>query len=435
MNEKSFKVYNHLLDQLESGRWDDGSKFPGARKLALEAECGFPLMQTVIEILCQQGILVTKARSGTYVTKNWRQRVLSSNIFVVQPDLKEIISRKNSLPEGLRYSKEFNSGMFEFRVSHYLLSHHEEYYDLAEMFEELFPDKSDLFQEAIAPFYVGNKLCGIPFIFSPRIILCNRKMFKQASCKLPGKNWSWNEFIETIKQLKKTLPTRNIMTLTDSINHWSTFLFRFGGQIYVPGDEDPVKIDSPKSIKALQNYAQLLKETKSDNPVDATDFNNLALICFPRQKLCSYPEDELNQNFHALKLPVPGNGLDTNNQAVDLLCVRKECADINLMKDFLKFMLSKKIQNFIGTTAYGLPIRKSSTEKLKSSDSPLLKLFCSEIENISTEYHIFSPELYRMISDGVRFSLSQNNDKKIADSLKELGQSLRYFLKIKNSKK
>ena len=93
-------------------------------------------------------------------------------------------------------------------------------------------------------------------------------------------------------------------------------------------------------------------------------------------------------------------------------------------------MLSNKVQDFIGNIGYGLPIRKSSACKLDLSASPLLKLFYSEIENISTEYHIFSPELYRMISDGVTLSLQEKDQEKIASSLHELGQALRMFLKI-----
>lgn len=430
MNEKSFKAYNYLLEQLESGHWDDGSKFPGARKLAIEAGCGFPLMQTVIEILCQQGILITKARSGTYVAENWRQRLLACNIFISQANLIEVITQKNSLPDGLRISNEFDSGMFELQVSHYLLSHHEEYYDLSEIFEELYPDKSDFFEKAIAPFYVGNKLCGIPFIFSPRIILCNRKMFKEANCPLPNQNWSWEEFITTLKKLQEKFPDKNVINLINGIHHWSTFLFRFGGKIYDPESSDPIKIDYPQSIKALQSFSSLLKNCKTIE--DADNINDFALFFSPRQNLYSHSENEINENFYPVQLPLPADGLDTNNQAVDLICVRKECSDMNLLKDFLKFMLSNKTQDFVGDIGYGLPIRKSSTRKLQSSNSPLVKLFYAEIENISTEYHIFSPELYRMISDGVSLSLHEKSDQKIADSLHELGQALRMFLKIEN---
>jgi DNA-binding transcriptional regulator YhcF (GntR family) len=433
MNKTSLKAYNYILEQLESGNWDDGSKVPGARKLALAVGCGFPLMQTVIEILCQQGILVTKARSGTYVAKNWRQRLLSCNVFIAQPGLKEIMAEKNSLPYGLRIGREFDSGMFELRVSHYLLSHHEEYYDLAEIFEELYPDKSDFFEKAIAPFYVGNKLCGIPFIFSPRIMLCNRKMFEEASCPLPEENWTWDEFIATLKQLQNKFPDKNLINLKNHIHIWSTFLFRFGGQIYAPENDNPIRIDYPQSVKALQDFAKLSRNFKSTKIKGNTNnLNNFALFLSPRQNLYPHPEDEINKNFHPVKLPLPAGGLATNNQAVDLLCVRKECSDINLLKDFLKFMLSNKIQDFVGNIGYGLPIRKSSAYKLKSSTSPLAQLFYSEIENISNEYHIFSPELYRMISDGVKLSLREENDQKIASSLHELGQALRMFLKIEN---
>lgn len=433
MNVKSFKAYSYLLEQLESGRWDDESKVPGARKLAVEAGCGFPLMQTVMEILCQQGILAAKPRSGTYVAKNWRQRLLACNVYIAGIALKEIIAHKNQLPDNLRISKKFDSGMFELQVSHYLLSHHEEYYDLAEIFEELYPDKSDFFEKAIAPFYVGNKLCGIPFIFSPRIILCNRKMFKEASCPLPDENWTWDEFIATLKHLQDKLPDRNLINLTNSIHLWSTLLFRFGGQIYVPGNDDPIRIDYPQSIKALQSFAELIRDFKSTELEKNTkNINDFALLVTPRQNLYPYSEDEINRNFHPVKLPLPAGGVNTNNQAVDLLCVRKECSDINLLKDFLKFMLSTRIQDFVGNIGYGLPIRKSSTHKLKSSNSPCLKLFCSETEHISSEYHIFSPQLYRIISDGVNLSLRENNNQEIADSLHNLGQALRLFLKIES---
>ena len=307
MNDKSFKAYNYLLEQLESGRWDDGSKVPGARKLAIEAECGFPLMQTVVEILSQQGVLTTRPRSGTYVSENWRQRILACNLSVGRHELGEIISREKLLPEELRFSSEFCSGMFEIRVSHYLLSHHEEYYDLAEIFAELYPDKSVFFEKAISPFYVGNKLCGIPFIFSPRIMLCNRKMFHEASCPLPENDWSWDEFITALKKLKLRFPDHPLLNLIPSIHSWSTFLFRFGGRIYDPENGDPVKIDYPQSIKALQSFAELLRNFKSVYCLPG-DFNDFAIICYPRQNLYPNSENEINKVFHPVRIPLPAGG-------------------------------------------------------------------------------------------------------------------------------
>jgi DNA-binding transcriptional regulator YhcF (GntR family) len=433
MDAKSLKIYKYLLDQLESGRWDSGSKFPGARKLAVEAGCGFPLMQTVIEILCQQGILMTKARSGTYVTENWRQRVLACNFFIPSyVRINNAITQSKRFPEMMRISKEFERGMFELRVSHCLLSHHEEYYDLSEVFDELYPDKSDFFQEAIAPFYVGKKLCGVPLVFSPRIMLCNKAMFKEASCPLPDLNWSWDEFIETLEKLKNRFPDRVLINLTKGIFHWSTFLFRFGGQIYAPDSDDPVRIDCPESITALQHYAELLRNYSSfEMHANAGTLYDYALLSVPRQNLYRYPEEDINGHFHPVKLPLPAGGMDINNQAVELLCVRKECTDIDLLKTFLKFMLSSEIQENVGATGYGLPIRKSSAYKLKDSNSELAKLYYSEIEHISSEYHIFSPELYKMTAGAIILCLQEDCDQKIERSIKELGQALRIFCKVK----
>ena len=65
MQEKNVALRNFLLDRVESGQWPSGAKLPGARQLAVEAQCSFTYMQSVIESLVQQGVFVSISRSGT----------------------------------------------------------------------------------------------------------------------------------------------------------------------------------------------------------------------------------------------------------------------------------------------------------------------------------------------------------------------------------
>ena len=74
MQEKIVALRNFLLDRVESGQWPSGAKLPGARQLAVEAQCSFTYMLSVIESLGQQWVFVSISRSGTYAVSFTRLR-------------------------------------------------------------------------------------------------------------------------------------------------------------------------------------------------------------------------------------------------------------------------------------------------------------------------------------------------------------------------
>ena len=117
-------------------------------------------------------------------------------------------------------------------------------------------------------------------------------------------------------------------------------------------------------------------------------------------------------------------------QATDLLCVRKECVNRELILDFLRFMLSEEVQDYIAAEKYGIPIRKSSAQKSIDISDPRDILFLTEMESMSAEYNLDSPELTRLIQGGIR-RIINNGELPLKQSLEELAQAVRVFLIVK----
>ena len=97
---------------------------------------------------------------------------------------------------------------------------------------------------------------------------------------------------------------------------------------------------------------------------------------------------------------------------------------------FLRFMLSEEVQNYIAAEKYGIPIRKSSAQKSIDISDPRDILFLTEMESMSAEYNLDSPELTRLIQGGIR-RIINNGELPLKQSLEELAQAVRVFLIVK----
>ena len=140
MENKHIRIKEYLLNLLESGQLKAGDRLPGARRLTKESGVSYTHIQTVIETQVQNGIFETVPRSGTFVQQGWQSRILPAtfacNILPWIDKLDEII--RKDLPQ-IHVCRKFTKGIFEFRVTHYLFSHHDEYLDLMPLFKECFP--------------------------------------------------------------------------------------------------------------------------------------------------------------------------------------------------------------------------------------------------------------------------------------------------------
>lgn len=438
--DRNTEIRNHILDYLEDGILKEGDKLPGARQIAAEFNCTLPQVQTVIESLVQCGVLETISRSGTYVRQGWYGRILPGNLSIYAhasnwdflSDLRKTAAKE--IPE-IRLCRRFNRGDIELNVTYHVLSHQEEYHDLSEIFQECFGDGDDFHQEVMRSFYINGKLCGIPFIFSPYIILYNPEVFARAGCPEPPAEWSWAEFLATVKQLRQVLSGEYIFNAMPAIDHWINFVIRSGGKLMDPSLVNPVRLDSPETIRGVERYVEL-RNLLNSNDEDSYDRNFAGGQAAMRQgfRQSLYHLKKLNPALKLKAAALPAmNGCRYNMQGAELICFRRDCTDVGLMKRVVQFMLSKQVQTFIGKRYGGIPFLKSAARQVLDPGDPVDSVLIREMPLISSEYNVFSPDMLRIISDGIGY-ICQLPQEQVADELRNLAQAIRTLKKIEQNK-
>lgn len=436
LQEKNVSLRSFLLDRVESGQWPSGAKLPGARQLAAEAQCSFTYMQSVIESLVQQGVFVSISRSGTYVCEHWRRRLLPDTIklFLSQARSQSragqefVTALRNRFPE-LRIVTGFERAVFEFRVSHDLLQNHRDYLNLAPYFRKCFPDPSQFYEEPFAPYRFGGELCGLPIRFSPRVVVFNRRIFAECRCPEPRPEWNWEEFLSCVQQLRRRLPSEAVLPYPDRLFDFFAIISRFGGSFLDPGEKDPVQIDSPATLRAVEEYCRLLeilgppnhRHAESGPPPEA-------LLILTRQEISQLFPEEDGSAFGAVPLPLPADGQRINVHGVELLCVRNECTDARRIEQMVNFLLSTSFQNQIGRSRDGIPVRRGSAKASLAADGPFDALFRDEMECPAANYHLYSPELCRLACNAIRL-LAATPRREVRAFLRSWGDALRFLLR------
>ncbi len=447
MEDKHIRVKEYLLNLLESGQIKAGDRLPGARRLTKEAGASYTHIQTVLECLVQSGIFEAVPRSGTFVQQNWAECLLPATFYCYhqnQPcfcDL-ELFFRKK-LPQ-IHVCKNFQKGIFELRVTHYLLSRNEEYMDLMPLFRECFPSEKEFFLKTLNPFIVDGHLCGIPWIFSPRVLLFNRRLFREAGCPMPQDNWSWDDFLNTIEALKKKFPPQLVFCWVRGLHFWINAVVSAGGCLFDPAADDPVRIDSPETIRGLKLYADLRERLFPGGLSDACTQNeflqefaagNAAMLFAPRQDIYRLKQNPASAllELGAVSIPTPEGGSHASMMASDLFCIRKNCTDPHLAREMLKLMFSEEVQDHFGMLGYGIPFRRTSAQKSLNLEDEIDVKFLTEIPRMKMDYNIFSSALYELVIDGVG-ALCLLPPAKIPSEAHRLADAIRLFFQIKQSR-
>ena len=429
-----------LLARMESGSFGEGDRLPGARELASETGISLLTAQAAIKTLARDGVLELRARSGCYVKPGWRDVPLESRLYHFSPGLpwvprfERLMARR--LPS-MKLSRSFRNGIFEVRTTLDLLSHRSDYMDVSRLFREAFPDSSVFYDRPFRGFRQDGRLLGVPFIFSPRVIVYNRKVFKSRGCPEPRPGWTWDGFIDTLRMLKAAgQPKDRIFSLTNVPHDWMNFVLIAGGSLFDPSASDPVRIDSDATRRGLRLYSQVQAELGnglawSADSHDGALFVNegMAMAIMPRE-FRTWLGARSFEAWGAIELPSIPDGVRANVQGTDLLCVRRECKDHDLAIELMRFLLSEETQDFIGDEKYGIPIRKSSAMKSLDARSPRDKVFFDQIENMSADYNLDSPDLSAMISEGLSNIWRSGSD--IDSTTAEIASAVRTYLKVKS---
>lgn len=439
MKDKVSQVCDYILDRIESGEYKTGEAIPAARRLAQDVGASFAMVQHAVNTLSNAGILRSISRQGSVVREDWKERLMPNHLSIFKPEseLLWISGFRKLLAENLpdlRLCRTFRNGMFELRTTLHVQQHKNEYLDLAPYFKELFPDSSLFFEFPFKCFKnPDGAMFAIPFIFSPRVMFYHRALLKKANCPAPDPDWRWEDFTESLKILKKAMPAELILNYISDPYFWMNFVFRCGGALLEPNSENPVRIDSPETcagIRAVRElYGILEKKELRINYLDSFISGKTAFLLSERETLCRLKHSSFD-DWGVVPLPSMPGGKKTMAQATDLICIRRECVDTEMIFRFLSFMLSEEVQDYIAEEKYGIPILKSSARKTIDLTDKRDLLFLTEMNNMSAEYNLDSPELMILVQNGIS-QIIKDCGRPLEKSLEKLANAVRIFLEIK----
>ncbi|OQA83163.1 MAG: Maltose-binding periplasmic protein precursor [Lentisphaerae bacterium ADurb.Bin242] len=432
MKSKNTVIRNYVLGLMESGSCSGGDKIPAARDLAVRLGISQLTVQNALETMNKEGLLKVVPRQGTYVSEEWTNRILQSSISAYiawkrlpwgEYFLKNI---PDQIPQ-LHCSIRMPRGVFEIVPTSTVLMNQDQYLDLELLLDRCFPDKSDFHAEQFDSFRCKGRLVGLPFLFSPRVMLYNPRILKKNGCPVPSPDYTWEDFLGCVRRLGKRLPAENVFVWNASYYNWMTCVLRAGGSLIDPNAEDPVKIDSPATRHGLKLFRDLryaLGVEMSSSYEDMFEKGKTAFAIGARQVVGRLKQNGVH-DWNVLPLPrIPG-GCDTSLQATELLCVRKECVDMECAKALIRFFLSEAFQKHLAELKYAIPIRKSV---LQPSNDPHDILFEREVLKVHSRHHLDSPELFRLVCDGIHDLLTGDAD--IEEGTAELAGMLRVFIRI-----
>jgi ABC-type glycerol-3-phosphate transport system substrate-binding protein len=123
---------------------------------------------------------------------------------------------------------------------------------------------TDFFPEIIDRFTVGGKLYAVPRDTAPfACVYYNKKLFDEAGVPYPSDDWTLADMLEKAKRL--TMRDRNGSVVQYGFYAWAwqNFVYAFGGSL-VDDVKKPTRcaLDSPKAVKGLQYYSDLINVYK-----------------------------------------------------------------------------------------------------------------------------------------------------------------------------
>lgn len=431
MKNKNTVIRNYVLELMESGSCGGGEKIPAARDLAVRLGISLLTVQNALETMNKEGLLKVIPRQGTYVSEEWKNRILQSSIstylnWKYLPWGNYFLEQIPGQIPQLHCSGGMPNGVFEIMPTATVLMNQDQYLDLAPLLERCFPDSNDFHTEQFDSFRCKGRLVGLPFLFSPRVLFYHPKILAENGCPVPAPDGTWDDFLECVRFLRKRLPAENVFVWNSSYHTWMTCILRAGGSLIDPHAEDPVKIDSPETRRGLK----LFRDLRYALGVNGNSYHELfeegktAFSIGARQVVGRLRRNRMH-DWDVLPLPrIPG-GCDTSLQATELLCVRKECVDMDCAEALIRFFLSVPFQRHLAELKYAFPVRRSV---LQPSDDPRDILFEREIPQMHSRHHLDSPELFRLVCDGIDDLLTGDAD--IDEGTAELAGMLRVFIRI-----
>ena len=433
--DKAIAIRNHILSLLPG--CPENGRLPSARKLAADFDVSFQFVQRVVDDLADRGVIQVFPRSGMSPHPYWKKRQVNG-VFKTHADdfiirgIQGCIAKR--IPE-IFISREFERAPMEMAVTHYLVSHHRQYCDLRPLLGRVVPENNMLFSKIVDAGKFGDNLCGIPLVFSPQVMLLNRRIFERCGCELPPEDWTWDDLARTAAELARHIEPYRALGIWRQLTVWASFVTVNGSSIVDPDDASLVKLDSPESIQALEFFFELLKKhavpahlAKEYNHLHDFRAGNTAIILSSCQTLAAMISTGVisKEDIVLRQIPVREKGMVSRAMlAANFYCVRKECVDMELAEELLRLLLSDECQrDIIGASGCGFHIMQTPEQQSFNNGDQHDAVFAKALSNVVPRYNITNPASYHLVCQGMESILSKNGEG-LASEVARLADALR----------
>jgi len=438
VNELNIDIREYLLGLLEEGILGEGGKLPPARDIAKRFDVSFQWVQREIDQLVHAGLFYSVPRRGIFARSDWQERQLPY-VFKIPGDFPADIGlaarfRGAHLP--VHISRKFRRGSFELQVSYRVMSLHEEYEDISSLYREMLPEGEGFSERFFQNFSVNGRCCGLPIIFSPRVIFLNAGLFRKHGVPVPGPDWTWDDLQRIAAALRKDLRPEQLLNWSDASYFLLSFLVANGGAILSDDEQGRVRLDESESLEAIRFLARLYETmggppmTCEYNYLDGFAGGNLAMLFGQRQSLYKLHSGKLPFEMIVRPLPAPPGGEKPFRSMVsgEFFCIRRNFADLDTAKHCLSVLLAPEFQQEMGRKGYGIPVLRSAALATLSPEDPMDGTFLSEIPRMKCRYNLLSPELHRFACSGIG-AICSGSPSRAEAATRELAQALRLFIR------
>jgi ABC-type glycerol-3-phosphate transport system substrate-binding protein/DNA-binding transcriptional regulator YhcF (GntR family) len=437
-------VRDYILEGICSGKFKAGEPLESARNIADSLNISFISVLNAISSLNNDGILVSSPRRRSYVSTEWRDRILPEvfvTLYEQQPwysEFKELLFEQSRHELPFKFFSGFKNGTFQVLDTPQLHFEYRDLLDLTPFVDSKYFDDENFFSQAFTGCRINNKLYGIPVIFSPKVVFYNKKLLEEAGCSLPGNDWDWSDFINILEKLKEQLPAEDVINWNAGLNTWLAVILRSGGSI-ISEDESgrpKVMLDAPETIRGVKLWHSIkdllnIQENRMMHYY-GKDFlaGKKALFIGSRQSLGL---NFKNNDFNAIVFPAVPGGNSKITLTSNIFCVRKSCLNTEVLTRLIDLLLSEPVQDFMGAKRQGLPVRKTSAIKSIDFSSPSDTIFLHEIPNLAAEYNFGYREIFELAQCGLERIMYE--DVNIDQELHSLAMAIREIFKIKEYSK
>lgn len=227
----------------------------------------------------------------------------------------------------------------------------------------------------------GEKLYSVPLDFTPMVMYCNARLFREAGVPLPTDGWTFEEFRETARRLTKN--GRYGFSFSNWMPGWIMWLWNNGGDVFPPeGGRSSGVLDSDQNAAAVAMIRDLVEKDKSAPSLSAaaalgvdpfangdaamTISGHWSLVGFGAAKNLKL------EDLHVVSLPTNIGASKTVIYQAGL-AIGKNTKNRDLAWRFVKHMTSRAVQRKINRTGIAISARKDVS--IENSKGPLKEAF------------------------------------------------------------